>query len=191
MLKVEKYEFVRIGYRFYGLNKSKLARETGHSRNTIRKAEEEEYTGYKKRCYQPFPVMEPYTDTVDSWLEEDKERHSKQRHTARRVYHRLVKEYNFSGSAPLGRAMKKAASKDWWDLPGATFWFPSRRLTAWRSSMRTCLKSVWLMVSMSLRGVFPPSAVSLGWFFLEEAFVKDLELSFPPWAGQGLGKSKV
>ena len=109
MLKVEKYEYVRIGYRFYGFNKSKLARETGHSRNTIRKAVEEEYTGYKKRCYQPFPVMEPYTDTVDSWLEEDKERHSKQRHTARRVYHRLIKEHNFTGSESTVRRYVRQA----------------------------------------------------------------------------------
>lgn len=112
MLKVEKYEYVRTGYRVYGLNKSKLSRETGHSRNTIRKAIEEEFTSYKKRCFQPFPVMEPYADTVDSWLKEDKERHKKQRHTARRVYHRLVKEYSFSGSeSTVRRYVRHAKAK--------------------------------------------------------------------------------
>lgn len=98
MLKVDQYEYIRTGFRVYGLNISQLADETGHSRNTIRKAIEEEYSGYKKRCYQPFPVLEPYIETIDTWLQDDKERHSKQRHTARRIYHRLVKEHGFQGS---------------------------------------------------------------------------------------------
>jgi hypothetical protein len=36
--------------------------------------------------------------TIDAWLEEDRRRRRKQRHTAKRVYDRLVKEKGFSGS---------------------------------------------------------------------------------------------
>jgi hypothetical protein len=53
MLKVEQYEFIRTGCRVYGLTISELARRTGHSRNTIRKLLEHEYTGYAPRKHQP------------------------------------------------------------------------------------------------------------------------------------------
>src|SRR6056297_1327977 len=91
MLKVEQYEFIRSGYRVYGLTISELSRRTGHSRNTIRKLLNKEYTGYSARSHQPFPALEPYIDIINSWLEQDKEQHRKQKHTARRIYTRLVR----------------------------------------------------------------------------------------------------
>src|SRR6056297_309527 len=98
MLKVEQYEFIRSGYRVYGLTISELSRRTGHSRNTIRKLLNKEYTGYSARSHQPFPALEPYIDIINSWLEQDKEQHRKQKHTARRIYTRLVREYGFDGA---------------------------------------------------------------------------------------------
>ncbi|MBS3755595.1 MAG: IS21 family transposase [Desulfobacterales bacterium] len=98
MLKVEQYEFIRSGYRVYGLSISELSRRTGHSRNTIRKLLNNEYTGYSARSHQPFPALEPYIDIINSWLEKDKEQHRKQKHTARRIYTRLVREHGFEGA---------------------------------------------------------------------------------------------
>lgn len=98
MLTVDQYEFIRTGLRVYGLSISELARQTGHSRNTIRKIKQQEYCGYPRRSHQPCPVMEPYSQVIDSWLKDDQEQHRKQRHTARRVYNRLVKEYGFDGA---------------------------------------------------------------------------------------------
>ena len=46
---------------------------------------------------QPYPVLGPYLQVIDQWLEEDKERPKKQRHTARRIYDRLVREHGFTG----------------------------------------------------------------------------------------------
>jgi transposase len=43
-------------------------------------------------------VLGPYLNIIDRWLEQDKERPKKQRHTARRIYHRLVEEHGFPGS---------------------------------------------------------------------------------------------
>lgn len=37
MLKVDQYEYIRISYRVYGKNIKQIARETGHSKNTIKK----------------------------------------------------------------------------------------------------------------------------------------------------------
>jgi DNA-binding phage protein len=38
LLKMDQYEYIRTAQRVYGKNISELARQTGHSRNTIRKA---------------------------------------------------------------------------------------------------------------------------------------------------------
>ncbi len=38
------------------------------------------------------PKLDPYKGTIDKWLEEDKQAPRKQRHTAKRVFHRLKKE---------------------------------------------------------------------------------------------------
>jgi transposase len=77
-----------------------ISRMTGWSRQTVRKtlaapAEPPVYTQSRAR---PSPVMDPYIDIVESWLEGDESAPRKQRHTARRVYDRLVDEYGFTGA---------------------------------------------------------------------------------------------
>lgn len=42
--------------------------------------------------------MEPYEDIVDEWLRRDREMPRKQRHTAKRVFDRLVAEHRFQGA---------------------------------------------------------------------------------------------
>ena len=98
MLKVDQYDFIRTGYRVYGKKIKQIARETGHSKNTIKKVLRGEYKGYKERDNQPFPVLEPYLEIIDGWLESDKEQPKKQRHTAVRVYNRLKTEHDFKGA---------------------------------------------------------------------------------------------
>ena len=44
------------------------------------------------------PKLDGFTDLIDQWLEEDRRRPCKQRHTAKRVFDRLRAEYGFSGS---------------------------------------------------------------------------------------------
>ena len=43
------------------------------------------------------PVMDPYETIIDTWLLEDMNMPKKQRHTAKRIYDRLVDEYGFGG----------------------------------------------------------------------------------------------
>ena len=38
------------------------------------------------------PILDPFKETIDKWLQEDKNAPRKQRHTAKRVYDRLVEE---------------------------------------------------------------------------------------------------
>ena len=56
-----------------------------------------EYSGYKARVEQPYPVLGPYLKIIDKWLEDDKQRPKKKRHTAVRVYHRRQAEHDFQG----------------------------------------------------------------------------------------------
>ncbi len=97
MLRMDQYELVRTSHRVYGKNISEIARLTGHSRNTIKKAIRGELWGYRERQHQPFPALEPFLKVIETWLKEDKDQPKKQRHTARRIYHRLVAEYGYKG----------------------------------------------------------------------------------------------
>jgi transposase len=109
MLKVEQYEYIRTGYRVYWHSISELVRQTGHSKNTIRKVLRKEHSGYSARSHQPMPALDGFTEIIDSWLEKDKKHPRKQRHTDRRVYHRLVREHGFQGSEPAVRRYVRQA----------------------------------------------------------------------------------
>jgi transposase len=98
MLTVDQYEYVRIAHRVYGKKIREIARETGHSRNTIRKVINNEYTGYSPRQKQPYPSLGPYIGTIDKWLENDRDVPKKQRHTGTRIYNRLKHEKGYKGS---------------------------------------------------------------------------------------------
>jgi len=97
MLVMDQYEFIRTAHRVYGKNITELARQTGHSRNTIKKAIRGEPWGYKERETQSSPVLGPYQAIIDGWLAEDRQQQKKQRHTSRRVFNRLVSEHGFTG----------------------------------------------------------------------------------------------
>jgi len=98
MIRMDQYEYIRIAHRVYQKGIREIERETGHSRNTIRKVLKGELCSYSKRDKQPFPVLGPHLKTIDRWLEEDKHRPAKQRHTAKRIFERLRSEHGFSGS---------------------------------------------------------------------------------------------
>ncbi|MBU2644722.1 IS21 family transposase [bacterium] len=98
MLRVDQYDYIRTAHRVYGKNIKQIARETRHSKNTIRKILRGQYSEYKLRQQQPYPVLGPYLGIIDRWLEQDKESPVKQRHTAVRIYHRLQQEHDYPGT---------------------------------------------------------------------------------------------
>ncbi len=75
MLTVDQYEYIRITHRVYDKGIREMARETGHSRNTIRKVLKKEYVGYRSRQNQPYPSLGQYLATIDKWLVETKYAH--------------------------------------------------------------------------------------------------------------------
>ena len=109
MLKVEQYSYIRTAHRVYGKKIKQIARETGHSKNTIKKVLRGEYSGYKPRVEQPYPILGPYLNIIDQWLEDDKKRPKKQRHTAVRVFNRLRQEQDFQGAETTVRRYVREA----------------------------------------------------------------------------------
>lgn len=109
MLKVPQYDYIRTAHRVYGKSIKQIARETGHSRNTIRRALKGEYSDYKPRAQQPYPVLGPYLSIIDAWLKDDQDRPRKQRHTATRIIQRLKKEHEYTGgSSTVSRYVREA-----------------------------------------------------------------------------------
>jgi len=94
---MDQYSFIRTAHRVYGKSIRQISRETGHCRETIRKVLRQEPYGYACRQRQSYPRLGAYLAVIDRWLEEDKSRPKKQRHTARRIFYRLVREYGFTG----------------------------------------------------------------------------------------------
>ena len=109
MLKVDQYSYIRTAHRVYGKKIKQIARETGHSKNTIKKVLRGEYSGYKPRDVQPYPVLGPYLKLIDEWLADDKQRPKRQRHTAVRIYNRLRQEHDFQGSETTVRRYVREA----------------------------------------------------------------------------------
>jgi transposase len=109
MLRMDQYELIRTAHRVYGKNISEIVRETGHARNTVKKALRGEFSGYTARQSQSYPALGPYLVLIDDWLQQDRMQPKKQRHTAHRIYERLVEEQGFAGSEPTVRRYVREA----------------------------------------------------------------------------------
>jgi len=95
-----KIHDIRTDYFEKGKSISEIAREKRIDRKTIRKyliMEDWNMEQPKETAARP-TILNPYLDIIRQWLEDDKDRRRKQRHTALRVYNRLVVECEYSGS---------------------------------------------------------------------------------------------
>ena len=85
-----------------GVSWRRIAREVGVSRQTVRKyAQLEDCSPKPPVRAESRSKLDPYKPLIDKWLEADRFMPRKQRHTARRVYDRLVAEQGFDGSCPI------------------------------------------------------------------------------------------
>lgn len=94
-----------------GVPARRIARDLGVSRDSVTKYVE-------VQDYSPGPVvarrrpggsvLTPFIPVIDRWLAEDARRPTKQRHTATRVFDRLVSEQGYTGSySPVQRYVKR------------------------------------------------------------------------------------
>ena len=84
-----------------GASVASIARDTGVSEPTVRKyLKKADFSERPPKIGRvpKSPLLAPCTGLIDSWLAEDRRCWHKQRHTAKRVYDRLVEEQGFTGS---------------------------------------------------------------------------------------------
>ena len=90
---VELYRKVRLACR-EGMSERAAARHFGISRESVRKMLRFSVPpGYRRTAQVRRPKLDGFTELIDQWLEEDRRRPRKQRHTAKRVFDRLRAEY--------------------------------------------------------------------------------------------------
>ena len=92
--RVELFEQIRKDRRAGGASIRELADRHRVHRRTVRQALESAVPPPRKPYPQrPRPAIDGYADVIDAWLAADREVPRKQRHTARRVWQRLVAEH--------------------------------------------------------------------------------------------------
>jgi len=92
--KMELFEQIRKARERDELSIRALAEEFGVHRRTVREALASPVPPPRKQSERPAPALGPWKSTIDRWLAEDHEVPKKQRHTARRVWQRLVDEHD-------------------------------------------------------------------------------------------------
>ena len=94
-----------------GVPGREIARALGVSRDSVAKyARQPDYSPGppQPRSRPEASVLTGYEHIIEQWLGEDQRRPRKQRHTAKRVFDRLVAEHAFTGSySPVQRQVKK------------------------------------------------------------------------------------
>jgi transposase len=93
--RVELFERIRRD-REEGVSIRELSRRHGVHRRTVRQALDSAVPPDRKVPERDRPVMGPYEEVVRGWLAADRDAPKKQRHTARRVWQRLVEEHDAS-----------------------------------------------------------------------------------------------
>ncbi len=92
--RVELFERIRRDRRIEGLSIRELAERHRVHRRTVRQALASAMPP-PRRAYprRPRPAVDPYAELIDSWPLADRDVPRKQRHTARRIWQRLVAEH--------------------------------------------------------------------------------------------------
>jgi len=92
--RVEQFEQIRRDRDREGLSIRALAERHGVHRRAVRQALLSPLPPAKRAPLgRPAPKLGPYRVVIDGWLEGDREAPRKQRHTARRIWQRLVDEH--------------------------------------------------------------------------------------------------
>ncbi len=99
MLDQDAWASIRLLHRRQSKSKSWIARELGISRNTVSKyIKDDEAPKYRVTQPRGKPISDKWREHVRLILEDDRNAPRKQKHTAKRIFERLVDEHQFTGS---------------------------------------------------------------------------------------------
>lgn len=124
VLTMERIHNIRVEYNEMDKSMRQIARKTGFSRSTVSK-------DIHQTDFNPTPVKsrrrrsrsDAYRSLIRAWLVEDEEIPRKQRHTARRIYHRFIlrwMEHDFLRWEAHGRNIRslsppRLVDYPWWN----------------------------------------------------------------------------
>ena len=98
MLTMATIDNIRDAFFRKGWSKSKIAKEFKIDRKTVKKYLGKNNWNETPQIMKERPhKLDHWIPIIDKWLEDDQNRRNKQRHTAKRVYIRLVEEYDQEG----------------------------------------------------------------------------------------------
>lgn len=101
MLRMAQIEYIKDLYENEEVSLREISRRTGHSFQTVQKyAKRDNWSAdhLPNLEAENYPTLEKYIPSIDEWMEADRKVPRKQRHTAMRIYHRLVEEQGYRGS---------------------------------------------------------------------------------------------
>ncbi|MBJ6361857.1 IS21 family transposase [Paenibacillus sp. GCM10012307] len=98
MLKMPQQEYIKFLRETEDCSVSEIQRRARvHWRTAKKYADQADWNLSVQKRKSHRPVMGPFMDIVDTWLEEDRLLPRKQRHTGIRIYQRLKAEHSFTG----------------------------------------------------------------------------------------------
>ena len=160
MLDMTEKDRIRRAVLVEGRSIRNVAEETGHSRNTISKMlADSDIPSYTLTGERPCPVLGPYKDRIDRWVEKDERKPKKKRRTAKRMYNILREKYDYGFGNNL-RAFGEAAAR------GLTFGGSDYLMDALGADMtdirmRQALNSQ-LSLAGEITGAVLPAVLTLG-----------------------------
>ena len=101
MLRMAQIEYIKDLYENEEVSLREISRRTGHSFQTVQKYAYQDNWSVEQLPNleaENYPILEKYISSIDEWMEADRKLPRKQRHTAMRIYHRLVEEQGYQGS---------------------------------------------------------------------------------------------